>query len=81
MPYIKEADRDHVRDHGASNVGELTYELTEVIVRYQKNYGLSFRIIAEIRGALVSALDEYNRRVTHNYENVKLLENGDVYNG
>lgn len=79
MPYITKDTRAYVEAHGARNVGELTYEITKILVNYQFNYGLSFSCIAVIRGALVSALDEYNRRVAHPYEDAKCEQNGDVY--
>lgn len=87
MPYIAEYRRPLVTTqpeapHGvnqALSMGELTYQLTVVIEQYRKIHGTTFQTIGEIRGALDSAKDEFNRRVAHPYEDDKCEANGDVY--
>lgn len=87
MPYITPQRRGLVvtqqpPDQGVNeplNVGELTYQLTVVIEEYRRIHGLRFQTIADIRAALDSAKDEFNRRVAHPYEDLKLAANGDCY--
>lgn len=61
------------------NAGELTYLLTVCVEQYRADHGTKFQTFAEIRGALDSAKDEFNRRVAHPYEDTKLEQNGDCY--
>jgi hypothetical protein len=83
MPYIPQAerhgiDRAPVKDVAPANVGELTYVFYKLVLNYFRRNGGRFQQIAEIRGALDSALDEFNRRVAHPYENDAITRNGDV---
>lgn len=87
MPYIAPHRRQLVTTqpepkHGVAepiSPGELVYQLTAVIEQYREQRGTNFTTINDIRGALDSTKDEFNRRVAHPYEDRKLEENGDVY--
>ena len=90
MPYIKEdrknkitpvlkGDDGFIRMDQIQNAGELNYAFTSLAINYFKLKGLSYQTINDIVGALTCAKDEFNRRVTSPYEDVKVLKNGDVY--
>ncbi len=83
MPYI---DRD-VRmrlDNGAKpeNAGELNYLVTKLIDDYLQSGGtLRYAHINEVVGVLECAKQELYRRVAVPYEDKKIRESGDVYQG
>lgn len=81
MPYIKQADKTRLEteDATAKSVGELNYLITSVIKAYLEDYGLSYKTINDILGALEGAKAEFYRRVAIPYETKKIKENGDVY--
>lgn len=83
MPYISPEARAHLKDHHPRDVGELTYELTHVILRYWNRDKLGrwkrYQTIAEIMGALICTALEFYRRVVAPYEDKKCRENGDVF--
>ena len=81
MPYL-EPDRRRRLDAGAiaTNVGELTYQITSIVCKYRETGGeMHFADHAEIIAALECAKLEYYRRVVEPYENVKIVANGDVF--
>ena len=79
MPYIKPERR---RELGETPVprdaGELNYMITMLIRRYAREK-LSYQRINDIVGALEGAKLEFVRRVVNNYEDKKIIENGDCY--
>jgi hypothetical protein len=79
MPYIKQPIREVLANEPtAMNAGELNYLFTTLINRYLSS-GLSYQRINDIMGALEGAKLEMYRRVAVPYEEIKLQENGDVY--
>lgn len=81
MPYIKPEDRNRVvvGDTRIRTAGELNYVITNIIMEYLTQNGMSYDKINDIIGALEGAKLEFYRRVVVPYENVKISENGDVY--
>lgn len=80
MPYINQtARRELATTREAETEGELNYQLTQVVMRYVFDHGLSYSTINAIMGALEGAKLEFYRRVAAPYEDDKLVENGDVY--
>jgi hypothetical protein len=80
MPYTKQKDRDAVTESGiAKNVGDLTFQLTQVCIKYLTEERLTYQRIAEVRAALGGTLTEIDRRVAFPYEDRKIRENGDVF--
>lgn len=80
MPYINNSDRiDLNGGRTPQTVGELNYTLTQDVLAYLEDKGLSYRTINDIMGAFSSAQAEFYRRVAVPYENNKNIENGDVY--
>ncbi|KKN32421.1 hypothetical protein LCGC14_0814090 [marine sediment metagenome] len=85
MPYITPEDRALIslrygtqRCHPCT-AGELNFVFTELILEYLEVCGLSYQTCNDIIGALEQAKDEFRRRVVHRYEDIKIEENGDVY--
>jgi hypothetical protein len=81
MPYIKQEDKEQVRNVGCRSAGELNYYFTKEIQDYIDKKGLSYQVINDIVGALEGAKLEFYRRVAVPYENKKIFDNGDVYHG
>mgnify|MGYP001590167630 CR=1 FL=1 len=84
MPYIKREDRERLSFHWDADEtiktpGELNYLLTEMILGYLDDKGLSYQTINDIVGALEGAKLEFYRRIAVPYEDKKIQENGDVY--
>ena len=81
MPYIPQARRlELAKDGRMEKAGDLEYMIATAVTEYVATKGLSHQTIAEIRGVLIGAKDEFNRRVAFSYEDTKLAQNGDVYN-
>ncbi len=95
MPYIKQEDRDRIMDKiegfGAigdvtsiiideiNKPGELNYAITEMMKNYLERKGVSYTNMNEVIGVLECAKMELYRRMAAPYEDVKIKENGDVY--
>lgn len=88
MPYIEQARRQELvifndpfgePPDNALTVGELNFQLTDVILNYMDTKGISYQTINDILGALEGAKLEFYRRVAAPYEEKKKEQNGDVY--
>lgn len=82
MPYIsKEARAEIANGRSPNTPGELNYIVTKAICAYVRNYGkINYQVINDVVGALDGAKAEFQRRVVGDYENLRMSENGDVYN-
>lgn len=81
MPYIKNRWYRWNREDSNSqpkNVGELNYIITMVIKEYYDSIG-GYQGVNDVLGALEGAKLEFYRRVASPYEDIKIKENGDVY--
>ena len=78
MPYIKSQDRGRA-EFAPTNAGELNFALTELI-RFYWNNNRKYQTANDIIGALENCKLEFYRRVIMDYEDSKIVENGDVYN-
>lgn len=58
--------------------GDLNYLFTRLAHNYLKNKGLNYQHINDIIGALEGCKLELYRRVAANYEDEKIILNGDV---
>lgn len=80
MPYIKQERRDALENgDDLHSVGELNYSLTQLLLEYANIFGHNYSTYNAIIGALECAKMEFYRRVINDYENDKMLENGDVF--
>ena len=81
MPYIPQNFRPEVYpscERLPQNAGELNYQLTSLITRYETQRGTCYQTMNDIIGALEGAKMEYYRRAIAPYEDIKIDENGDV---
>jgi len=78
MPYIAPEFRESAKKDPVG-AGELNFKITTVILDYLASAGHNYRIMNEIVGALEQVKDEFQRRVVHPYEDLKIKLNGDVY--
>jgi len=87
MPYITKEDRtviDHLigKDFSPQNGGELQYAIAELIQRYYKNSCDNkprYKHMEMMMGALSGAAMEHYRCVVAPYEEMKIKDNGAVY--
>jgi hypothetical protein len=90
MPYIDPARRPELNDHMkrleqvVKNPGDLNYVITRLLVgilkeRRFRNGRWGYTDINELVGAMECAKLELYRRAAAPYENLKMSENGDVY--
>ncbi len=88
MPYIANGEReafDKIIDQlsaipgGIEDSGELNFLFTRVAQVYLNQHGLRYKNLNDIIGALEGAKLELYRRVAANYEDTKIVLNGDVY--
>ena len=79
MPYISKEKRIELQSRYATTPGELNYQISRLLARYLRTNGLDYQHINDILGALEGAKLEFYRRVAGPYENIKIVQNGDVY--
>tara|TARA_R110000851_G_scaffold151639_1_gene292921 strand:- start:425 stop:706 length:282 start_codon:yes stop_codon:yes gene_type:complete len=88
MPYIKKEQRNDLDDLIASLTtelrngdfrGRLNYTISSVLEGLLEANGTSYRLINDMIGVLECAKLELYRRVAIPYEDLKIVENGDVY--
>ena len=81
MPYITRQRRAAIDVMGETPAtkGELTYALYVLALRYIKLKGKSFDTLGDVVAALEQTKDEFQRRIIHPYEDVKMAQNGDVF--
>ncbi len=84
MPYIKNEDRnkfDEVVDLLKKydlTVGDLNYIVTRICHNHISKVGIKYSNLNDVSGALINALNEFNRTVVAPYEDLKRKENGPV---
>jgi len=82
MPYINPIKRTNLIPELETlpmNSGELNFVFTQVIQQYLLLNKTSYSTINDVIGALEGAKLEFYRRVAAPYEDLKIMENGDVY--
>ena len=81
IPYITKERRSAIEVLGETptTAGELNFGLTKLVLRYLRLKGKSYMTFNDIVGALEQAKNEFQRRIVHPYEDLKIEENGDVY--
>jgi hypothetical protein len=83
MPYIKKNDRVKIdsalKFFEPLNEGELNYTITMLCKKYIEDHGgESYKNYNALIGVLECAKLELYRRKISNYENFKIMENGDL---
>jgi hypothetical protein len=80
MPYIKQDERNKIDGFDSpKNAGQLNYLLTITALQYWEENGRNYQAFNDILGALEGAKLELYRRKVAPYEDIKIKENGDVY--
>jgi len=81
MPYIKPERRNAINSGTIMphTAGDLNYIVTRFINHYLGYVGISYEEINRVIGVLECAKLELYRRIAAPYEDIKLEENGDVY--
>jgi hypothetical protein len=84
MPYIKQENRPKfktkAKDLGqlADCAGDLNYIITEMVHEYIRKKGKNYATINEVVGMMECCKLELYRKIAAPYENLKVVENGDV---
>lgn len=80
MPYIKQDRRAGIntREEAPVSAGELNFLLTKIVHEYWQINGENYQAFNDIIGALEGCKLELYRRKVAPYEDVKIIENGDV---
>ncbi len=81
MPYIKQTDRtqfDITKEVQPQTPGELNYVISQLCSQYLESKGVGYTNCNEIVGVLECVKQEFYRRITVPYEDVKIKENGDI---
>ena len=89
MPYIPQQQRIDIHndlmvegiDWTPENAGELNFLVSTFIANYIRTKGLKYAVVNEMIGALECAKMELNRVIIGPYEDIKIQENGPVYDG
>jgi hypothetical protein len=89
MPYIPQQQRVDIQDDlmvegldwTPENAGELNFLVSTFIANYIRTKGLKYAVVNEMIGALECAKMELNRVIIGPYEDLKIQENGPVYDG
>jgi hypothetical protein len=89
MPYIPQIQRNDINldllaeglDWSPENAGELNFLVSTFIANYIRTKGLKYATVNEMIGALECAKMELNRVIIGPYEDIKIQENGPVYDG
>lgn len=84
MPYIKKKDREKFKVPIAELIeliqekGELNYVTCEIVSGLILKYSIGYERISEWIDAVDGAENELRRRILDPYEELKIIENGDV---
>lgn len=92
MPYIKQNQRppydqlikdvvkvvNEYSTAGKHRAGQLNYFITKLLVSCYQDVGLNYQNHNEVIGLLECIKQEFYRRQTAPYEDIKIKENGDV---
>lgn len=89
MPYIDQERRDGIEVELAverlnwcpANAGDINFLISTFIANYIHEKGLKYSVVNEMVGALECAKMELNRVIIGPYEDIKIQENGGVYQG
>ena len=89
IPYIQQSDRDTLDYHidylsvavlnSENPEGEINYSISRLLHKIMTQKGVNYKLLNSMIGVLECAKLELYRRVATPYEDLKVLENGDVY--
>ena len=84
MPYIKKQNRERFKVPIAELIeliqekGELNYVICEIVSGLLLKYSIGYERISEWIDAVDGAENELRRRILDPYEELKIMENGDL---
>ena len=85
MPYIKQGERTNARAIGyfpqEASAGYLHYRIAQLIDSYMTTNGVNYQTWNDVMGVLACAQQEIYRRFIAPYEDIKIAQNGEVYQG
>jgi hypothetical protein len=77
MPYITKPDRNKAFENILPNAGVLNYAVHQLINEYFEQNNRNYQTINDVVGVLECAKMELYRRIGAEYEEIKILQNGD----
>jgi hypothetical protein len=77
MPYIPKSERNKAFEHVLPHAGVLNYALHQLINIYFEQNNRNYQTINDVIGVLECAKLELYRRMGSEYEDIKILQNGD----
>ena len=77
MPYIPKSERNKAFEGVYPNAGVLNYALHKMINLYFEQNNRNYQTINDVIGVLECAKMELYRRMGAEYEQIKILQNGD----
>ena len=82
MPYIHKSQRERLANGDyPRTAGELNYLITQLCTTFIGRVAPSYTNYNEVIGVLECVKQEFYRRAMVPYEDKKIAENGDVYDG
>lgn len=79
MPYIPKSEKERVDENKSiQTAGQFNYALHQLVAVYFEQNKFNYQTCNDIIGALECAKMELYRRLVANYEDKKILQNGDV---
>ena len=79
MPYIKQSDREKFKILGIpETAGQLNYLFTKISLSYIDSKELSYQLYNDVIGALEGCKLELYRKQISDYEDKKIIENGEI---
>lgn len=79
MPYVLPEIRKQLGDRPPDTAGELNFCITVAVKEYLHRKGRCYQTMNDIVGALDGAKVEFQRVVVAPYEDLKIKENGKIY--
>ena len=77
MPYIPNSERQKVSDGKLPHAGAFNYAVHQLIDQYFDQHNRNYQSVNDIIGALDCVKMELYRRMVADYEEIKILQNGD----
>ena len=77
MPYIPNSERQKTSDGVLPHAGAFNYAVHQLIDQYFDQHNRNYQSVNDIIGALDCVKMELYRRMVADYEDIKILQNGD----
>ncbi len=77
MPYIPRSERSKAYEHVLPHAGVLNYAVHQLIDTYFEQNNRNYQTVNDVIGVLDCVKMELYRRLVSEYEEIKILQNGD----